>query len=541
MAQLGVSQAVITPGSRNTPLAIAFAERPDISHSVHLDERSAAFFALGAAKATGSPAVLICTSGTAAAEYTPAVHEAAMARVPLVVITADRPPELRDVSAPQAIDQRNLYAGAVKWSHELATPQAGLESYVCRVGAQAWTSALEAPAGPVHINVPLREPLSPMDRVIPVEAPIPQVRLSRPVALPADVKELAASLSDGRTLLVAGPSAKPTPGILALAESIGAPVFADPLSNLRRGHSHVVCTGDTLARCGLLDGDLRPDRVIRFGAPPTSKALGQWLAANPAVAQILIDHGGWRAPEAVPITAVRADPEATATSLAELATAHPGHLEAWQAADATVRQAWRSLPFPSEPEIVRLLDQGLPGGGSLWVASSMPIRDVDSFWEGREDAPALRANRGANGIDGLISTALGSAVATGGATSVLTGDLSLLHDLTALVTAKRLGVDLTIVLVDNNGGGIFHFLPQADHPEFFEELLVAPHDQDLGALLRGFDVDVGFFEESDDFRQAVSEPAKGVRVLGVRTERSANHALHQDLLSAAAAALATTR
>ncbi len=538
LGSLGVCHAVITPGSRNTPLAIAFADEERITHSVHIDERSAAFFALGAAKSTGLPAVLICTSGTAAAEYAPAVHEAAVTGVPLIVLTADRPPELRDVAAPQAINQQRLYGQAPNWSHELAAPHPDLLPYVARVGAQAWTAALAAKPGPVHINVPMRDPLAPIDRQALPPLLIPAVEPGLMVASDTALTAVAEKIADKKVLIIAGPSATASPGVLDLAEALGAPVVADPLSNLRNGHRNVISIGDTVARVGLLDTDLRPDVVIRVGAPPTSKALGLWQARNSKIPLIVIDPAGWREPQPVAPLMVAADAEATAMGLLEHIGESVNWLDAWTAAETNVRSAFESLPFPSEPAAAQLTLDALPSDAVMWAASSMPIRDVDTFWPGRADPPTLMGNRGANGIDGFISSALGSAAATSRPTYALTGDLSLLYDVTALITADRLDLDLTVVVVNNDGGGIFHFLPQAEHPEFFEELLVVPHQQDLRAIVEGFGAPHRLVHGPEELTEAVSERPKGVQVLEIATNRVDNESLHRALLAAAAEVLA---
>jgi len=533
LASLGICHAAITPGSRNTPLAVAFADNDEITHSVHIDERSAAFFALGAAKQSGFPAVLICTSGTAAAEYAPAVHEASVAGVPLIVLTADRPPELRDVAAPQSINQNQLYGGAPRWFHELATPDPALLPYVARVAAQAWGESVATRPGPVHVNVPLRDPLAPIDREPPPIQHAPRVEPGLMVASHTALLAMAEAVEGRRVLIVAGPAATPPLGVLELAEALGAPVVADPLSNLRNGHPHVISTGDTLARVGMLDSKLRPDVVIRLGAPPTSKAMGLWQAHNPGTTQIVIDPTGWREPQPVTPLMVAADGEATALALLDHAGTSVPWLDQWREAEDRTQSAFASLPFPSEPGAARSTIAALSSDAILWVASSMPIRDVDSFWAGRADPPTLLANRGANGIDGFVSSALGTAAVANRPTYALAGDLSLLHDATALITANRLGLDLTLVVINNDGGGIFHFLPQADYPDYFDELLVVPHGQDIAAIVEGIGGNHRRVEQRDELTDAVATPPKGLQVIEIVTDRQENHDLHTRLFDEA--------
>lgn len=541
LADLGLAHAAVSPGSRNTPLAIAAAETDGIEVTTHLDERSAAFFALGLARATDQPVALICTSGTAAAQYLPALVEASLAQIPLVVLTADRPPELRDLGAPQTIHQPDLYGRAAKWSHDAAPPDPSADpaNYAVRLATQAWSTSQETPAGPVHLNLPMRDPLAP----IPVDEPsnparsTPVVHVGAPVATDGSLLSVARQLSGSKTLIVAGPSADSThaSAIAELADALDCPVVADILSGLRTGThpmDHVVGTGDAIARTGQLDAGLRPDVIVRFGSIPTSKALWTWLSES-EVPQVWIDAGNWREGIASASVAVRADAADTARRLADLVEpSDPTWRAAWVDAEDAVLTSWADrLEFPSEPAVVAALAQGLPDGAALMVSSSMPIRDTDTFF-GVQDRPLkIYGNRAANGIDGIISTALGVA-ATGRPTFALVGDVAFLHDVSALGSARRLGLDLTVVVIDNDGGGIFHFLPQADHPEHFETLLATPHGSDLGAMAEGFGATVVRATDAPTFMQAIAKP-DGVMVVLVETDRSENERLHKALLDPA--------
>ncbi len=543
-----MSDAVVTPGSRNTPLALAFASTDGIESWIHHDERSAGFFALGLAKTTGRPVALVCTSGTAAAEYLPALTEARFARVPLIVLTADRPPELRDVAAPQSINQIAMYGDAAKWAHEAGTPTSDHAPgpYAARLASAAWARSQDAPAGPVHVNCPFREPLAPVD--LPDEEALTKVA---PVYLgsvapdSASLTRVAEQLSGRRVLIVAGEIPAEAVGpVTALSIALNAPVFADPLSGLRAGdhdRTRVITAGDTLARAGLLDGRLTPDVVVRFGAPPTSKALGTRLSGQPPVPQIVVDDAEWRQPTTGFTTMVRGAPAATATALAPLVSpAEPDWMELWRDADSRVQHLWSELAFPSEPAVAQTVATHLPSGSRLWAASSMPIRDLDSFFGSTDRTIEILANRGANGIDGFLSSVLGSAASRSAPTYGFCGDLSMLHDLTALAGGVRLGLDATIVLVNNDGGGIFHFLPQADHPEFFESHLATPHGLEFGPLVEGFNARYQRVEDQPTLVEAISAPPEGIRVLEIRTDRHANASLHRTWWDQATQALRVT-
>ncbi len=537
LRDLGLAHVAISPGSRNTPLAIAAAETTGLEISVHLDERSAAFFALGMARATQRPVALISTSGTAASEYLPAATEARLAHIPLVILTADRPHELRDTGAPQTINQSDLYGTSAKWTHDAAPPDptADPARYAVRLATQAWTIAQESPAGPVHLNLAFRDPLAPQitDETAPEPPATPTVHLGTLTATDGALLAVARQVSSKKALIIAGPSGDPeTPAALAeLANALGAPILADPLSGLRAGHhpvEQVVGMGDALARAGRLDADLRPDVVVRFGPIPTSKAVWTWLAATD-VPQIWIDEGDWREATSSASVIVRAETTDTARRLADLVeAAAPQWRTDWAEAESAALEALGTLPWPSEPAVAAAMAEGVVDGSSLVVSSSMPIRDVDLFF-GVHDRPVrLFANRAANGIDGVISTALGVA-ADGRPTYLLIGDVAFLHDATAIASACRLGLSITIVLIDNDGGGIFHFLPQVDYPEHFEDLLATPHGTDLKSVAEGLGATVVQPATVEDFMDHLGRP-NGVKVVYIKTDRTENVALHKELL-----------
>ena len=578
LVRAGMRDVVVCPGSRSTPLALALRAHPGLRVRVLLDERSAGFFALGLARASGRATGVLVTSGTAAANLLPAAVEATLGRVPLVLLTADRPPELRDRGAPQAIDQVRLFGTHAKWSAELPLLDGAPETrrHVRSVAGRAVATALAGPAGAIHLNFPFREPLVPDGDLRPREAsddeptrPFTDV-LAGPRTLGAsEVAGLARRLAAARRgLIVAGPQADPAlPAALAgLAEATGFPILADPLSGCRCGphdRSRVVARGDLLCRPGAWRDAHAPDLVIRFGATPTSKPLLA-LVEDAAPDQLVVDgDGGYREPALLPTTFLHADAAITAAALADAVATLPGPasplahawLDGWlaadHAADAALR-AWlavveeRGEAFEGAP--FAHLGELLPDGAILWAGSSMPVRDLDAWLPGSARAIRPLANRGANGIDGVVSSALGAAAGVGHVALVV-GDLSFLHDLNALVAARLHGLSATIVLVNNDGGGIFSFLPQAvvdapgvGLPAHYEELFGTPHGVELGPIVGALGA-VHRPVEARGLRAALAESlvATGVNVLELRTERARNVELHREAAAAVVAALAEPR
>ncbi len=575
MVDAGVTDVVVCPGSRSSPIALATRAHPAIRVRVLLDERSAGYFALGLARASRRPVAVIVTSGTAVANLLPATVEANLSRVPLLLLTADRPPELRDRGAPQTIDQARIFGDNVRWFSELplldgepATSR-HVESVVGRAVAVARGGPAGVP-GPVHLNLPFREPLVPGGALGPLddrsgERPFTDVVAGRAMLGPAEVADLAGRLSAAvRGLIVAGPQDDPRlPVALArLAASTGYPIIADPLSGVRCGahdRVHVVGHGDHLVRPGPWRDAHLPDLVIRFGAPPTSKPLAT-LLVDEAPTQIVVDgDGGWREPALIPTTFVHADAVSTALALADhLAATGTGPrdrawasawieadaiadraLQAWLDATAASGEAFEGLPFA-------LLGDLLPDGALLWAGNSMPVRDLDAWLPVGERAIRSLSNRGANGIDGVVSTALGSAAAGVGPVALVVGDVSFLHDLNALVAARLHDLSATIVLIDNDGGGIFSFLPQASAdvpgvglPEHYEELFGTPHGIDVGPIVEALGGEFRTVPAADLGAAIADSLARpGVQVLRLRTDRAENVRLHRDAAAAVAAAVA---
>ncbi len=591
LARCGVAGACTSPGSRSTPLVLSLVREERLPSWSHVDERCGAFFGLGVAKATGRPVALACTSGTAAANYLPAVVEAHEARVPLIVVTADRPPELRGVGAGQAIDQVKLYGDAVKWFCEVgshaATPERlrWIRQLACRA---VWTAVGGRP-GPVHLNFPLREPLV-LDEELPADDSgrsdgRPWIARIEP---PADPDVAAATLEPivrgaARGVLVAGRHERRRPdlgpAVEAFAAAAGWPVLADPLSGARRGE-HAVAHYDALLRVDALAGAAAPDVVVRVGDLPTSKPLRAWLRDADAV-QVLVDpDGAWQDPDAVADLALGADPAAVLAALTARLAAGEGGGSAFErlphetrttplagpggaapgtplaapggAAPGTPLAAWRDADARAagalaqtlgdaltEPRVAAELGRSLPGDATLFVAASMPVRDIETFFPTRDTPPRVLANRGANGIDGTISTAFGVAAGSAGPVVALLGDVTLAHDIGGLLAAKRLRLALTIVLLDNGGGGIFDFLPVATQRDAYEEHVATPTGldaervADLYGLVYAQVTDVGQLKVCLDAGLASDD----VTLIHVRTDRAANVALHRACWDAVAVAL----
>ena len=546
----GVTHAVVCPGSRSTPLAMAIASETRLALHVRLDERSAGFTALGIGMATGIPAIVVVTSGTAAVELHPAVVEADLARVPLVVCTADRPPELRDVGAPQTIDQTHLFGRSTRWFADPGVPDEATRwswrSFGCRSVIEA-VSGSHGP-GPVHLNLPFREPLlgsasnggvpdgrhdgGPWHRVdVPLSAPSPEA-----------IDDLVASgnfVAGRRGLIVAGAGCGDPDAVLALAESLGWPVLADSRSRLRNGDRRVVGAADGILRSARFAPSHRPEVVLRLGEQWASKVVQTFLADS---VNVVVDRFGWTDPQRAASVVLRCDPTLFCRSL----TAAHGVSDVaavdwpvdwsveWERAESRAQSAiattFAQMTGPTEPALAQRVVAGVAGGSRVVVSSSMPVRDLEAYSMPGTDAPRVMANRGANGIDGVMSTALGVALAAG-PTTVLVGDLAFLHDVSALVGPASERPPLTVVVADNGGGGIFSFLPQAVQisTHRFEQLFGTPQSTDPAAVARGFGWDVVEIEGDGwmDALDVVLAPHQGGRVVVVRLpDRTANVAAH---------------
>jgi 2-succinyl-5-enolpyruvyl-6-hydroxy-3-cyclohexene-1-carboxylate synthase len=574
LARCGLREVCTSPGSRSTPLVLSLVRERRLRATSHLDERCAGFFALGVAKASGVPVALACTSGTAAANYAPAVIEAHEARVPLIVLTADRPPELRDVGAGQTIDQIKLYGSSAKWFFEVdaqpATPERlrWLRGLACR----AFWTAVDGRPGPVHLNFSLREPLV-LDGPLPDDdggraGGRPWVTRPRtaPDAPPAALVDGLAAELDARphAVLVAGRSERdPALGaaLAAFAERAAIPLLAEPLSGARRGPA-AIAHYDALLRDPEFAAAHAPDLVLRVGDLPTSKPLRRWLAGLQDALQVSFDpEAAWQDPAGAVATIVDADPRATLEALAGGRERRAGGrergaggraakaggrdaawLDRWRRADRSAAAAIARALSPaglSEPRVAAELGAGLPAEATLVVASSMPVRDVETFFPARPDPPRVLSNRGANGIDGTVSTAFGVAAASRGPVVLLLGDVALAHDVGGLLAASRTAAKLTIVLLHNDGGGIFDFLPVSREGADYEAHVATPHGLDFrhAAALYGCG-----YETADDpagFRAAIARAlaAPTTTIVAVHTDRAANVALHRAVWDEVGAAI----
>jgi 2-succinyl-5-enolpyruvyl-6-hydroxy-3-cyclohexene-1-carboxylate synthase len=550
----GAAHAVVAPGSRSAPLALALAADDRIRVHVVLDERSAAFFALGIGRATGGPAIVLCTSGTAAAELHPAVLEASHGDVPLLVCTADRPPELQGVGAPQTIDQAGLYGGAPRLAVAVPPPEdhPGAGEAWRALASRAWAATVGPRPGPVHLNLAFREPLVPTGAPL-VDAPgrpggAPWTQVEQPGRSASDepVERLAEWVrGEPRGWMVAGWGAAASPAAVdRFAAVAGWPVLADPISGLHAVR-HGVPTADLVLRVPAFAAAHRPTAVLRLGANPTSKAVDQ--ALGPPAHVIRVDPtGAIRDPAGADGVLVVADPDDLLTRVADRLEPRRDATwcTAWARADAAARAALDAhLDADDEPfdgRIARDVLAAVPAGTDLLVASSMPVRDLATFAAPRSDVQ-VHANRGVNGIDGLVSTVLGIAAARPERPTVgLLGDLAFLHDTNGLIGARRRDLHAVLVIVDNDGGGIFSFLPQAEVPEHFEMLFGTPHGVDVAAVCAAHGVPTTEVTRAGDLPIAVDAAvaAGGVRAVVVRTDRERNVARHRAAVAAVAAALA---
>ena len=571
LARAGVTDVCLAPGSRSTPLALLMRDHPDVRVWTHLDERSAAFFALGMAKASGRTVAVLSTSGTAAVNFAPAVVEAYYARVPLLVLTADRPPELRDVGANQTIDQVRFYGTHVKWFNEMLLPERSPKalSYARTVACRAAAITRADAAGPVHINFPFREPLIPSapaeaphgngtgDAASPVR-PYLNVEEFPRVPTPAELAPLAANLlATERRLIVCGPQDDPDfpAEVTRLAEELNAPLLADPLSQVRCGPHygpHVIDSYDAFLRDEAVAASLEPEVILRFGATPVSKPLLLYLDKHADARQIVVDGGGgWRDPTLAARDVLHADPRSLCEALlaALRADRQPaqraksGWTSRWQETAQRTRAALKRRlaeePKLSEPGVLSQLVDTLPAGATLFAGNSMPVRDLDTCLTGDTRPLRLLANRGASGIDGIVSTALGVSAVSPDPLVLVIGDLSFFHDMNGLLAARRHGLNATIVLINNDGGGIFSALPQATETEHFEELFGTPHGLDVRPVADLYGLAYQHVEQPDELGAAVqaSIGSPGVSLIEVRTERTANARLHKELWAAVSKAV----
>jgi 2-succinyl-5-enolpyruvyl-6-hydroxy-3-cyclohexene-1-carboxylate synthase len=578
LARCGMRAACTSPGSRCAPLTLTLAREKRVHCFSHIDERCAGFFALGLAKISGLPVAVVCTSGTAAAELLPAAVEASQARVPLLLLTADRPPELRESGAGQTIDQLKLFGGAAKWFFEVGVGDASPDRrrWIRTLACRAYWTALEGSPGVVHLNFPLGEPLVtdeplPADRTGRHEARPYLRRAPGTLTAPQDMLtlyELAARARCG--IVVAGRSERtssspegPTgprsagEAAAGFAAAVGWPVLADPLSGARRGGA-AIAHYDALLRDETFAKSVRPDLVIRVGDLPTSKPLRTWLAGLRDVRQIAFDpECAWQDPDAVLSDSLALDPAAALSELSEAPRpAEPDWLATWRSADERAAEAiLRTISDGSltEPTVAAELGVLLPDVATLFVASSMPVRDIETFWPIRPYPPRVLCNRGANGIDGTVSSAFGAAADGSGPVLLLIGDVALAHDIGGLLASERLGLKLTIVLLENGGGAIFDFLAvsraamarqaepsqSAGDEDIYTRHIATPTGLDFARAAALYGLSHELIDSVSGFRAALERALADDRssIIEVRSERVLNVELHARVWDAVSRAL----
>ncbi|MGF1933374.1 MAG: 2-succinyl-5-enolpyruvyl-6-hydroxy-3-cyclohexene-1-carboxylic-acid synthase [Nostoc sp. ChiQUE02] len=554
LKRLGLTCAIICPGSRSTPLAVAFAQQaPEIEAISILDERSAAFFALGQAKATGRPVVLVCTSGTAGANFYSAVIEASYSRVPLLILTTDRPPELRDCHSGQTVDQLRLYGNYPNWQTELALPSAdlGMLAYLRQTVIHSWERAQTPTKGPVHLNIPFRDPLAPVPDGTDLsylqsqfqpedffagignttQFPIPH----SPFPIPQEWKEC------DRGIIIAGVAQPQQPqeycrAIAHLSQTLKWPVLAEGLSPVRNYaelNPYLISTYDLILRNQQLAKQLAPEMVIQVGEMPTSKELRSWIDATQPRRWVIDPSDQNLDPLHGRTTHLRISVEEMKVEERNLSLSSD-YGKQWCNAEAKVRlvvdETMGKIDEIIESKAAWLISQILPPGTPLFIANSMPVRDVEYFWKPNNLGVRSHFNRGANGIDGTLSTALG--IAHRQQSSVmLTGDLALLHDTNGFLIRNKFVGHLTIVLINNNGGGIFEMLPIAKFDPPFEEFFGTPQDIDFAHLCATYNVQHELITSWQQLQQRLNPlPNTGIRVLELQTNRKTDAKWRQENL-----------
>ena len=533
----GVRHAVVSPGSRSTPIALEIANRQEIEMHIFHDERSAAFAALGIAKASGVPAILVCSSGTAAVEFHPAVVEAHHSETPILICTADRPAELQGVGAPQTIDQQNLYGVAIRKfvNAEVANDS---ESHTWRhIARDLFATSLGDVQGPVHLNLRFREPLMGFATNLPPRDANDAV-ITKKVALPSSrsLRKLNKALESENGLIIAGPENYRVESIVRLAEALGWPIIADPRSGTRVPNKLVVAGADAILRDEDFSKRLRPDVVLRFGTLPASKVVNSWLSGSGANQVVITTTPSLTDPDRQCSLHIVSDIDELCAGLVSVHSKESvrnrslSWLDKWIAAEDSAQKAINAAladePGLTEPGVARAIYALVPEASHLVVSSSMPIRDVEWFGAPRNGL-RVHANRGANGIDGVVSTAVGVALATRQPTTLLIGDIALLHDVNGLINLASRKIDLRIVVIDNNGGGIFSFLPQAQALDEakFEKIFGTPHDANIKMLAQAHQINTHELTNISDLAEVLSQ--RGPWLARVVTDRHENVKVHE--------------
>ncbi|MDF2557161.1 MAG: menD [Bacillales bacterium] len=553
LTKVGVVDAVVSPGSRSTPLAYVMAEHPAMKVWMNIDERSAGFFALGIAKEKKKPVVLLCTSGTASANYYPAIVEARISRVPLIVLTADRPHELRDVGAPQAIDQIDLYGKHAKWFVEMPVPEASDEMlrFTRNIASRVAATSMQNPAGVVHLNFPFREPLMPVfeemenhitscNALVTIENNYAQLSLEKFEAIASKIRNVK------KGIIVCGQIDHDefTEAVVSFADKTGFPILADPLSQLRVGihnKSNIIDSYDAFLRWETLYNDLKPDSIIRFGAMPVSKPLSLFIKKSNCEL-IVVDGGlGWREPTGTLSEMIYCDEAIFCREMSDLLVN-----DSMNQVQTEFLHKWKNINKQTsvhlssgierteghEGALIAQLTKLLPSKCNLFVSNSMPIRDLDTFFRNTSKDVKIHANRGANGIDGIVSTALGVSASSEIPTFLIIGDLSFFHDMNGFLAARIHQLNLFVIVINNDGGGIFSFLPQYGEPRQYEKLFGTPHGMEFSSVVGIYGGTYCAAETLSDFIDAFEDLVmeEGLRILEVFSNREKNSKAHKELM-----------
>src|SRR5690625_4495265 len=547
----GLRHAVISPGSRSTPLAVLLTEHEEIKEWILIDERSAAYYELGIAKQTKEPVAIVCTSGTAAANFFPAIVEAYYQRAPLIVLTADRPHELRDIGASQTINQLKMYGDFVKKSWEMALPESTPEMlrYVRNRAARVMMDAKGNNPGPIHVNFPFREPLTPDLTLENIWGTKKQTSYN-PVhegakrLAPNQLADIASELRHKRGVIVCGPQTDEelAPEVVALSQALKAPILADPLSNLRTGthdKANVMTTSDTILRSETLRNQLQPEYIIRFGAMPVAKSYLFYVNTHLSALQIVVeDYENTREPTNHHSHYILSEGRSFCADILpyiETDTTDEKWLKTWQHLEEAASTELSNIETSelTEGEVIRDFLKQIPDDSVVFVANSMPIRDVDTFLQRTDKKITIHANRGTRGIDGTMSSALGVAATTKQHVTLIIGDLSFYHDMNSLLAAKHYELDITILLMNNNGGGIFSFLPQAKEAKHFEALFGTPLHIDFKHAAEMYGATYYNVQDKEALYQATEQTTHhtGTTIIEVQTDRDENVLWHRKLWS----------
>ena len=529
--QLGVRHAVFSPGSRSTTLAMLFQSHGGFHTYMNIDERSAGFMALGIAKAQGEPAVLVCTSGSALTHYGPAVVEAKHSGVPMIILSADRPYTLQQVGAPQTIDQQKYFGTAVNYYEELSVPsESHYYTYPRQLVRRAYLKANDHKLGPVHINVPLFEPLVP-NREKEYFKQGRSAKLFRLVKH-QEIASLASLLNGKRVLILGGPTVTNPTAVVDFADRIGAVVIGDPLSNLRQ-YEGVISTYDAFLAHHERWEELRPDVVIQLGQIPVSKRIQQWMETLTDIDYITVSPNAEVVNPSLTTTIhvmASVDVFLWEMSLGISLAQDLEYVRVWQGIESNSREQLDKVqeePNLFEGRTIHMLQQMMSDEGQLLVANSMSIRDMDYFWATGRSQAMVYGNRGTNGIDGTVSTALGLST-NGKPTVMLTGDLSFFHDMNGLAIGKTHGMNLTIILHNNDGGGIFQYLPQKGTDDF-DYLFNTPQGIDYSGLETMYGLDYVKVTTNAELEQAMQQyiGAEGIHLIEVPTSKEGSRELHK--------------